>query len=387
MNKDIIKRAFFVMQFLLLLGLMFWFPWVQERLSIFQMKELYGAYTLEEKPVITADKWLNGSFQKSWQLYMQEDKRVRPLFVRIKNQLQYDIFDKSPNSTIILGKDNYLFGRQELDAWMGLDFIGDSAIRRKTHMLVTIQEYLNAKGKKLLLVLPPSKPGFIPQKLPEHLQQDFNKLNNRSAFITAFQANGLPYLAFEDFSSEQFDEPYLYPASGLHWSHMGASLAMDTLIHQIERQLSIQMKNLQIDSVSFSQNLRPPDNDLGSVLNLIRPEETYPMPYPTVRFISDSSTITPRLLIIGDSFYRTFFDLGYHQAVFSPLSTYWHYFTQEISAENPIGAPLIKDRLKLTQTIADNDLVLIMAGESNLHQLGFGFIEALFENINQPDTP
>ena len=142
------------------------------------------------------------------------------------------------------------------------------------------------------------------------------------------------------------------------------------------------MKKLQIDSIISSSRLRPPDNDLGEILNLVRPVETQPMPYPKVSFISDSMTVMPRLLVIGDSFYRTFFDLGYHQAVFSSQSVYWHYFTQLMNAENPTGIPINKDRLNIPVIIDQADLVILMAGESNLHQLGFGFIEALYTLID-----
>ena len=102
-------------------------------------------------------------------------------------------------------------------------------------MLLAIYDYLDARGKKLLLVIPPGKPSFISQKLPNRFQNSSKKLSNRQAYIKEFSARGIPYLAFEHFSSDAQSEPYLYPASGLHWSHMGATWAMDTLIHRIEK--------------------------------------------------------------------------------------------------------------------------------------------------------
>ncbi len=59
---------------------------------------------------------------------MNQNSGFRNILVRLRNQLDWDLFRK-PNATgVFVGKDDYSFARGYLNSYKGRDYIGDSLI-------------------------------------------------------------------------------------------------------------------------------------------------------------------------------------------------------------------------------------------------------------------
>ena len=382
MKPDIIKWILFGLQFCVVLGLLAWFPWVQNQLPSLQVPELWGAYTVEQKPVFFLNSWLSGRYQDRTETYVQEDRHTRPLLLRLKNQRTYDWFGKSPNAKIVFGKDEYLFNKLTINNWLGRDAMKEEEVQNRISKLAAIQSYLAQRGTQLLVALPPSKATFIPENLPSFAHKANRSKNSREKFREALEAEGIQSIFFDHFMEDKSREPFLYPRGGLHYSHVGATFAMDTIAKRIEALLSIPLSDIHIDAYEYSQEIRIPDNELVSVLNLYRPyREEDSMIYPIIRYERDSSDAKPNLLILGDSFYHNLMRMGFHKELFSPQSTYWNYFNRIITPENDEGTHLNKDRLNLLKEVENRDLLLLMVADINLHQFGYGFVEALYEKL------
>ena len=106
-------------------------PIIQSKLELFEIEPLHGAITKLEEPHFTISSWLDGSYQKKQQDYLNENFGFRDVFVRLHNDLDFRLYNEINAKNVILGKDNYLFEENYILTYKGLDFIGEQKIEKK----------------------------------------------------------------------------------------------------------------------------------------------------------------------------------------------------------------------------------------------------------------
>ena len=67
-SKEKVKR---ILLAILLIGLVA--PFFQQQFEIFELRKLNGSFDKVEKPVFTKASWLDGSYQESFQKYIEEN--------------------------------------------------------------------------------------------------------------------------------------------------------------------------------------------------------------------------------------------------------------------------------------------------------------------------
>lgn len=105
------------------------------------------------------------------------------------------------------------------------------------------------------------------------------------------------------------------------------------------------------------------------------------MPYPVFRFSETQQSPKPKVLVIGDSFYKMLYELDIHQALWEKGSDYWFYFN--IAFPPREGIESNKDMIDWLAKIKQQDLVVLLCYDTNLPDFGFGFIEKLYDLIEQ----
>ncbi|RMG17769.1 MAG: hypothetical protein D6730_23640 [Bacteroidetes bacterium] len=380
MKQRLFKWGIFLVAAGGLLLLAAYYPLLQTRLSWLQARPLAGAFTLTEAPQLSVPAWFSGDFQQQTAQALKENPEIRPLFVRLKNEWLFRIFHAESHPVLEIGRRGYLFDKTYIHAALGLDYQGDAFIEQQVQQLSRLHAYLQQRGKQLLLLMPPPKAAHIPENLPAAYAAFEPGLSNRRALAAACRQQQIPFMDFSFLRKLEKQQGWpMYPPTGLHWSHYGATLAADSMTRYMEQLLHIRMPRMQVDSLLITNEIRPPDNEFGELLNLLRPYPYDSLAYPLLSFHTDSATTRPRVLILGDSYYRLLYDLGFQQQLFHPASRYWHYFEQHISPEHEGGASIDKSPAALQRVLEDTDLVLYVASATNLHRMGFGFTEAVLE--------
>lgn len=98
--------------------------------------------------------------------YIIQNFPGRELLVRTKNQLLYSLFDISPNTSITKVGDT-LFSTETLNYFYhGLHSVNNAEIDSLIEKLNKFNDICNEKGKKLLVVLTPTKPRYYDGTLP-----------------------------------------------------------------------------------------------------------------------------------------------------------------------------------------------------------------------------
>ncbi len=360
-----------------------YYPYLQDRFSGLQAAPLAGAFTVSERPKLSISNWLRGDFQADYTRAIKENPDIRPFFVRLKNEALLQLFGTESHPVLQIGKDGYLFDKTYIYASLGLDYKGDAYIAEQAKRLQELHHYLQEKNKTLLMLMPPSKAAHIPEKLPRAYRSFKPKTTNRQALAQALKQQGVPYIDFSYLRERELSSGLrMYPATGLHWSHYGATLAADSLAHRIEKLLNIQLPDLQIDSLLLTNELRSPDNEFGELLNLYTPYVYDTMAYPILSYDTDSNTYKPKVLIVGDSYYRLMYDMKFQEHLFDPASQYWHYFEKYIAPNHTSGVAVDKNKGHLQELIEQMDVVLYVVSATNVHRIGFGFTEAVLGSGN-----
>ena len=110
---------------LALFGVIACMPFIQHLFSPFKLVGLTGAFEVTEKPVFKVDNFLNGKYQTHTDYYIKDNAPFKGDFVRLRNQLNYFFFNEI-NTTLTLGKQNYLFDPNYIAANCGTDLLPDS---------------------------------------------------------------------------------------------------------------------------------------------------------------------------------------------------------------------------------------------------------------------
>jgi hypothetical protein len=105
----------------------------------------------------------------------------RPLFVRIKNQIDYSLFGYS--SKVLIGRSGWLFEPGLLDGKVANDRAGQSGQARLQGQFVALAAYLAKRNMRLVIVSNPIKATIYPQFLPSNVlyfppNGQFEKLRN-----------------------------------------------------------------------------------------------------------------------------------------------------------------------------------------------------------------
>jgi hypothetical protein len=364
-----------------LLMLMIGLPLIQRTVPLFKETPLKGAYDLTAKPSATIKSVFDGSYQDAYNNYYEHSIGLRPLLVRIHNQIAYTVFDTALASGVIIGKHNYLYEINYIKAWKGWDFVGQQVIDEQVNKAVFVNSGLREAGKTLLFVMAPGKASFFPEHIPEkYTSQASGPMTNYEAYRESFQKSGLPLIDFNDWFVKMKDTASwpLYPQCGIHWSAYGVALSLDSLINYIEKDRQIDMVDFGWKGFDQPDTLRSPDYDIAEGMNLLWKVPHYPMAYPKLWFGSEEGKTKPNAIVVADSYYWNMFGTGYSARIFND-NNFWYYNAE---AHNPAWpAPRKTAEINILEAVGNADIIIIMATEANLYRFPYGFIDRLYEAL------
>lgn len=370
-NKFIkIRELLFFVMLMMLIA-----PVFQSSFNIVKLPPLKGAITEPVNNHFNAKDWFSGVYQEQKEKYLNETFGFRSSFIRINNQLAFNLFNKAKANGVIVGKKNYLFEENYIKAYYGTDFMGYDSINHKMQQLKYIQDTLAKLDKNLIVVFAAGKGSFYPEYFPEKYKSE-KKQTNYETYVELAKKTGVSYIDFNKYFVENKSKSQypLYPQYGIHWSYYGMCLAADSIIRFIENIRDIDMVNLYWNEIFISEP-KDDDYDIADGMNLLFGLKSFSMAYPHIQFQSDSGKTKPSLLVVSDSYYWGLFNFGISNAFTN--SHFWFY-NKQIYPDS-YQSPIETSQINLKDEIAKYDVILIMATEANLPNFGWGFIENTYD--------
>jgi hypothetical protein len=375
-RSNILRKGLLVIILIALL-----LPMVQTLFPVFELEPLGGHVKESPQVKLTLSNWLNGSYQENKERSLTEHVGFKEFLVRLHHQIEYSYFDKIHAKAVFEGKNGYLFDIKHRDAYLGRDYVGEDFIKDKVNRLHYIQDQLAPYHKSVIVVLAPGKASFYPEYLPEGSSTQGYYTNIRG-YLNELKSQGINYIdLYHYLKTEKKKAAYpLFAKYGIHWSHYGAALANDSITNYLEHLYGIEIVDNSWSGVSL-QPAHDTDVDLLVLLNLMQHPLLPEMAYPNIREIDLKKRSKLPVLAIGDSYFwgidrffsRCFSD--YH---------FWSY-NNEVYPESSYSFVLAR-QLDLKEQLAKHDVIIILASDANLSDLGWGFIDDAEKVLRDPAT-
>lgn len=359
-------------------------PLIQMSLHVFKEKSLSGSFASVEKPTFEYSSWMKGNFQESYELYLKGTIEIRKKLIRINNQLDFSLFNKSNAKNTIVGKSRFLFEESYIFAHRGDDFKGSNQLGEKVKKIKLVQDKLSELGIQFVFIIAPGKASFYEEYIPEYYNIQHADSTNYEVVAKELIRNNVNHIDFGKYflDIKQQSKYTLIPKNGIHWSYYGVTLVMDSIAKYMESIMNFDLVDFESKKGTIaytSSEVRGTDSDIGDALNLLFEPKNSTLYYPDVVFANDNTKDKPNLLSIGDSFNNSFFSTyPYYSTLFSDQTRFW-YYNQTVNWPDSLATQGIwVKNLDIWNEIKDRDVVMIVSTERNLDNPGFGFQDMIF---------
>jgi SGNH hydrolase-like domain, acetyltransferase AlgX len=346
-------------------------PAIQKEFEIFKVKNLNGSFSLAHYEPFEIAKWFDGSFQQQYDKYLEDHIGLRTRFVRFFNTIDFHLFKKSHANGVLIGNNSFLFEKRYIRSALGLKEIDEQQLLEKVQHTKEVQDSLLSKGVQFLVITAPGKGWYYPEYIPKPYR-NLKKENTHYEFVSQkFKVYGINNIDFNTLFLEMKDTVSypLFPKCGVHWTYGSMQYVADSLINYCEKNMNIDLPDMIIDSVEYSKKPRFTDYDIGDALNINYkiPQDT--LIYPSFSFKNDSTKTKPRLLVIGDSFYWTFYNGHFASNLFS--QNRFAYYNNELHGykKGTFSEAVRKKGVK------NADIIMIWTTESQYHDFDMGFVD------------
>ncbi|MCD4772034.1 MAG: hypothetical protein K8R41_01475 [Bacteroidales bacterium] len=351
-------------------------PLFQEKTLLFNSNVLKGSFTKENFPELSIKDYYSGSFQKSFNNYLEQNIGFRSFFVRVNNQINYSIFKQTNAKDVLLGKEGYLFRKSGNFSYNGLDYVGDKTVNEKTKKLKFIVTELNKKDVKLFIVIAPNKRSFYEEFLTENSISKIKRKTNYIEYKKQLDKLEIPYLNLEEVFLKNKNHEYpLFSKCGIHWTQYGAAFALDTIVGYMENLSGISMPEIVFDKITPKKSW-PPDVDIQNTMNLLFDLPEKQLYYPKLSYKTDTNTVKPNTIVIGDSYYHAIQWTGMPKGIFSKESAFWYYNKSGFTTDNK---KFKVDEIDYEKAIFDADFIILFGTTTNFVRFSYGFVDKAYD--------
>ena len=353
---------------------------IQQATGLFKFKKLYGAMEEQPKPELTAQNWIDHSFQDGAEAYLQQHYGFREPLTRLYNQYIWDFYGETfakERNWVFVSEDGWYYESgyvkefYEGNSWKYADDSLKMAqiLGRECLQISQIQQILDEMGIHLFVVLEPGKELVYPEHVPENTRYHHEKVFSAHEFLhQRFEELGINFVDAGEWFVQMKDTADfpLFPQTGTHWSNLASMYVADSLVRYMEALGNVNIQNFKIGK-KFVKT-KEPDNDLEEWLNLMRPLKSTPNYYAKIKLVDDPTAVKPKLITIGDSFYWNLLNHTPFKRIFGS-TTYWYYFSTTYF-DGPDGN--VAD-IDLLEKVTSADFIMLAYSTPQQYEMTNGF--------------
>ncbi len=365
------------------LGLIFLLPSSASYLNGRLGTTLSGVTNASSDPVFSIERLMDGSYQSDLDSYVTATLPGRDLMVRVRNQIIFSVFDKSPNDNIIIGKNKNLFEEEYISKYEKVYPPADSEyISSLIEDLLYIRDKLEERGKEFYIFITPTKVRYYEEDVPEIFIRSSNfsdMTGNYEIFTEALETTDLKVydsIAYIDTIKDDFPYP-LYHKTGTHWSWPLATAVVLDLAAWLNEESRYDLTSGSME-VTEAEGPVYPDSDIYDSLNVF--SAPYDTPYYSVSYQgAELSGERPNLFCRGGSFMgqslTTLINSGY-------FNEYTYVENTNIFYDTLSAAKTFSDysELDIKKELDKADIVIFEVNESHIPTMGFGIVEYITEH-------
>ena len=184
--------------------------------------------TLSAFPDLKTEEGLNVNWLSDAGDYFQDHFAFRNELVTANALVNGKIFQVSTASGVIQGTDGWLYYKDSLDDYLGINQLSDRGLFNVAHTLSMMQKNFTARGKKFLFTVAPNKNSLYGEHMPYYDSLKVAEVNNLARLTPILEKERVNYTDLKSLFEAQ--DEVLYHERDSHWNNKGAALAADAIM-------------------------------------------------------------------------------------------------------------------------------------------------------------
>jgi alginate O-acetyltransferase complex protein AlgJ len=247
-----------------------------------------------DTPVIPSWSALrDGSFQKTVASRVTDAMPIRPLLIRINNEIRFELFGDLTAPQVVKGANGQLIERSYLEEYCArTEGMGTTLAAEVIPKLKEIQNYYRTRGDIFLYVVSPSKAAHLPEYFVDRVPCPSTPAARSQMvlqYVSALKQAGIDVVDTASLihSLKGRYEVELFPQGGVHWNEIGGARAASAIVEAINRQAGREIVPPFTFTYTLSGVTSGADRELVDLLNVFFP----PLGYltPKVKFSPSAS--------------------------------------------------------------------------------------------------
>lgn len=381
------KEKFFLYKIVMLVicGVLMLLSAVPPSLQIIPELKLYGVQKIVEKPSMRLSDFYNRSYQTQYEHWLEQHLPLRSYYIRFYSQFKYSLFNKSSLDYVVIGKDNYLFEINFITSYLKLPPslpLDRKKIEEKVKILKDIQDYFTKRGKLFVLIITPNKAALYPEYIPEKFSRENEHLpgdyDNFIYYCTQYNIHAIDmYRLLYNYKQKHHYE--LFPKGGIHWNSLAITLACQELLSQIQHIYGVDIPQIKIEKIIYSQSPYSDDYDIIKLMGLFKNFYEYNHPVPIIT-INKKYSRKYNVSMQGGSFLWGICDFLTSNKVFETINNYFYIIWKQVWPARE--QQLFKNKNEIDyHTVLNSDIFIIEANQEYIYNMGSGFVEELHRVI------
>ena len=242
-----------------------------------------GGVTYDSSVVFSWPEIRDGKFQKAVASRVTDAMPVRPLLIRINNEIRFELFGELTAPQVVRGANGHLIEKTYLDDYCSrTEGMGARLAAVAIPKLRDIQNYYQAHGAIFVYVVSPSKAAHLPEYFVDRVPCPSTPSARTQLvpdYIAALKGAGINVVDTASLiHSLKGTYPFdLFPQGGVHWNDVGGARAVSAIVEDINRLAGHEI----VPPFKFTYTLsgaRGADRELVDLLNVFFPPLGYPTP-------------------------------------------------------------------------------------------------------------
>ena len=176
-------------------------------------------------PSLFQDGRPNVNFMADLGAWFNDHFAFRQQLVTANAKVTADVLGESSGSSVIVGKDGWLFYVDTVNDYLGKDLMSGRQIYNAATNLRLMSEYAAARGASFFFTISPNKNSLYPAYMPDR----YVPLSSDKNAVTLAEAlDGVAYVDL--FAALQAESDILYHPTDSHWNNRGAVMAYNAIL-------------------------------------------------------------------------------------------------------------------------------------------------------------
>lgn len=295
--------------------------------TIIREHDLHGVANVPSEPDLSLSTLRSGQFQAEFEDFFAYKLVTRKFQTRMYNQILYSLFHTTSNSSITVGKNNYLFETPYATSYFTeLSDQQSGSLKNNIAKLSKLSNLLKEKNVLLVVRMSPSKAEHYPEYLPSAYDRFLHMKRNGvygenwyQVFRELITKTDIPYYdRYELFDSMKDTGEIVFTKGGTHWSAASMAEYINGLNVLIEKNMHVKLGRMIVENyeVKTGEMGFPTDRDIWDISwNTFYAPPNYPSPHISFSGVSGEAPL--RVFTIGQSFTNVFLPVLYN--VSSPI--------------------------------------------------------------------